>query len=64
MWIYEKYGIWIWTHITKTEGEGLSWMYEMQDIGGKFIDDQYGHNSPKEAYEAAIEYILTNLITT
>ena len=56
MWLYEKYGIWI--SVTK-EVDGFDYV----------IDNKYGlskyqkrFNSPKEAYEAAIDYALKNLI--
>jgi len=66
MWLYEKHGIWIsvnkdinikWSNnyfnyniISENKGSAFS------DIGGT------QPNSPTEAYEAAIEYTLNNLI--
>lgn len=51
MWLYEKHGIWI--SLTHQHNQ-FFWSfgsYQTQDF-----------NSPTEAYEAAIEYTLNNLI--
>ena len=55
MWLYEKHGIWIWVE-KNTNNLFTAWVktnipYTMPDT-----------NSPTEAYEAAIEYVLLNLI--
>ena len=56
MWLYEKHGIWISVH---KEIDGFDYL----------IDNRYGLGKyakrikyPTEAYEVAIEYVLTNLI--
>lgn len=58
MWLYEKHGIWISVDFNfKT-----SWFYDiviLSEEGGNILDN---FNSPTEAYEAAIEYCLTNLV--
>ena len=62
-WLYEKYGIWIVSlPITKNK-----WYFEIlynykKDIGWVCMNDSTEFNSPTEAYEAAIEYTLKNLI--
>lgn len=65
MWMYEKHGIWInIKHLPFNQKFGIS-------ITGKYQDGENGilyrydfkhYNSPTEAYEAAIEYCLKNLI--
>jgi hypothetical protein len=54
MWLYEKHGIWI--GCTQLKGKKI---FDC-DIEGETITKLF--NSPTEAYEAAIEYCLTNLI--
>ena len=68
MWLYEKHGIWV---SVKT----IKWNYEHNTIrfnynickfnhnnSSDITDVVYDFNSPTEAYEAAIEYTLKNLI--
>jgi hypothetical protein len=68
MWLYEKYDIWISVSTSKylkfysrvfkkesTKSIEHSFIFE---ISGSIYD----FNTPCEAYEAAIEYVLTNLI--
>ena len=59
MWLYEKHGIWI----TVTSISQVSWQCHMtkkgDSLGKCYLEDFY---TPTEAYEAAIEYCLTNLI--
>ena len=68
MWIYEKHGIWITV-------DPIKWSYEDNIVKLKYITfklslnkstniegSNYSYNSPTEAYEAAIEYSLKNLI--
>lgn len=59
MWLYEKHGIWIWV-------ERYSTMFRpyAEEIGEERFGKWEGHkyNTPTEAYEAAIEYTLNNLI--
>lgn len=67
MWLYEKHNIWVYAH-----KEGGWWIpvienYYDEDNQGTLIEDLSKMNnicfdSPKEAYEAAIEYTLKNLI--
>lgn len=56
MWIYEKYGIWINVLDHSILGKGV---YFESVVGAMTFS---GQNSPTEAYEAAIEYILNKLI--
>lgn len=63
-WLYEKHGIWIDVGLNQfSKPKDLQWMYSIL-----FTEDcTYSHspksfNSPTEAYEAAIEYVLTKLI--
>lgn len=63
MQLYEKHGIWIVVNITITD----KWYFELFNLkekrNGEILpDDEYWFNSPKQAYEAAIEYCLTKLI--
>jgi hypothetical protein len=72
MWLYEKHGIWISVHLENYRGyEGYDFNFEFVDNSEKTIakqEDAYKllgetvFNSPTEAYEAAIEYTLKNLI--
>jgi hypothetical protein len=66
MWLYEKHVIWIFTDRTN------KWFWTIQKSTSEYIhqEDQVlltntvcnGYNSPTEAYEAAITYVLENLI--
>ena len=58
MWLYEKHGIWISVDFNLE----TSWFYDIVVLsgeGGNILDN---FNSPTEAYEAAIDYTLNNLI--
>ena len=62
MWLYEKHGIWINVSLNQfSKPKDLQWMYSIV-----FIKDcTYSHspksyNSPIEACEAAIIYVLNN----
>ena len=64
MWLYEKHEIWVEASLNQfSKPRYLQWMYSII-----FIKDcTYSHSpksykSPTEAYEAAIEYTLKNLI--
>ena len=62
MWLYEKYKIWIQVFILNK-----TFAWKVQDVNTLVITCLYaqqdkGYNSPTEAYEAAIEYTLENLI--
>lgn len=66
MFLYKKHGIWIFCDRTPT------WFWTIQKATGEYIyhEDQEpltdkicnGFNSPTEAYEAAIEYSLKQLV--
>ena len=58
MWLYEKHGIWI--SVNATEDLKSFW-YEIRGVGRIWFTGK-NCNSPTEAYEAAIEYTLNNLI--
>jgi hypothetical protein len=65
MWLYEKHGIWI----SVTKDVDIKWSndyfnYHILSPKGTTQSDIGGTqpNSPTEAYEAAIEYTLNNLI--
>jgi len=66
MWLYEKHGIWI--HICyMTDTKNWLWdCYKYKKENGLLnspeYSHQFNHQSPTEAYEAAIEYVLNNLI--
>ena len=62
MWLYEKHGIWI---SVQHRINGEDYVEFESNIRGKFKHSLNLHNnfnSPTEAYEAAIEYTLKNLI--
>ena len=65
MWLYKKYGIWISVIDKNTDQTEWEFQTSKKGIGLVFSSGQYPpkfYNSPTEAYEAAIEYCLTNLI--
>lgn len=57
MWLYEKHGVWIWAEKYENESKFVPQIpkADLQKVLGFY-------KSPTEAYEAAIEYILDNLI--
>jgi hypothetical protein len=58
MWLYEKHGVWI----SVTQGKASeNFGYRIQGRES-FFEVNYTRTTPTEAYEAAIEYVLTNLI--
>lgn len=62
MWLYEKYGVWI---ISVPEGLSTTWAFSLFNINpekGRIIFNSPSFDSPTEAYEAAFEYTLNNLI--
>lgn len=70
MWLYKKYGIWI---ANNWQVGRQTFLYELIDVSSyentiliqeKNYKDvgEVEFNSPTEAYEAAIEYVLKNLI--
>lgn len=56
MWLYEKYGIWIFSK--KENNLFQSFIQHPESINNWFSKF---YNSPTEAYKAAIEYYLTTL---
>jgi len=61
MWLYEKQGIWIEVQCPDMPTELWSFnIHRFQKYGG--YGDGGDFNSPTEAYQAAIEYTLNNLI--
>ncbi len=56
MWLFDKHGIWIYT--SKPDEQG--WVIHWQGLTD-YPSLQY-YSSPTEAYEAAIEYTLKNLL--
>jgi hypothetical protein len=65
MWLYEKYDIWTVVNIS-IDGTWYFELFNLKDKRNAEIEIPYEiagyHNSPTEAYEAAIEYTLENLI--
>lgn len=68
MWLYEKHGIWVNVNVTRY---GKFWCNIIMKESCKdlknpftweFTNQLNDFNSPTEAYEAAIEYTLNNLI--
>lgn len=59
MWLYEKHGVYIWG--SQELSDSLDFSYRFRDSSG-FSPPIGAYNSPTEAYEAAIEYCLSNLI--
>ena len=58
MWLYEKHGIWISsTHVRNR------FRYEIIKKYGTIDYSSFDFKSPTEAYEEAIEYCLTKLIS-
>lgn len=66
MWIYEKHNIWILVeHYNNDEPKYIYWGYTItknNDADFLEMDNQYFWETPTEAYSAAIEYTLNNLI--
>lgn len=62
MWLYEKYDIWISVE-PPFPRRNVLWEYYIQSAEDRSLMHQNsGYDSPTEAYEAAIEYVLNNLI--
>lgn len=57
MWLYEKHGIWI---SVDPENDTDTWFHTVSHNKSETVFGDY--TSPTEAYEAAIEYVLNNLI--
>lgn len=61
MWLYEKHGIWI--SVDAPHKLLKSWYFEVYKINDEITSiEESLFTSPTEAYEAAIEYILNNLL--
>lgn len=62
MWVYEKHGIWIKVECPENSVNN-DWVSYIHKVG-KYECLYASHivNSPTKAYEAAIEYVLKNLI--
>lgn len=71
MWLYEKYNIWVecyWDTVNIKEENELNWYFavsrvgdiESPNIGSRDLNLEF--KFPIESYEAAIEYVLNNLI--
>lgn len=58
MWLYETHGIWVFVKL----GYGHEYVIQSTKVPFSFIYSEGTYNSPTEAYEAAIEYTLKNLI--
>lgn len=61
MWLYEKYGIWIWVEQNGKYWNGFN-SVNIKPAKSYFRSYNMFALSPTEAYEAAIEYCLNNLI--
>lgn len=63
MWLYEKHGVWIWVQPFKDHAADVNDPYYAQmNVWKKGVTASREYGSPTEAYEAAIEYALQNLI--
>ena len=65
MWLYEQHNIWVSvTPYNDEEHSQTLWENKIILINDEYNDcsDYTFYHSPKEAYEAAIEYVLTKLI--
>lgn len=62
MWLYEKYGIWIYSFRVKNYEE-VKWYYTIETTEDILLySPMLTFNNPIEALEAGIEYVLTTLI--
>ena len=60
MWLYNKYKLWISvSHKRHPQGKHFAYNIKQANEINTYL---WKHNSPTEAYEAAIEYTLNNLI--
>jgi hypothetical protein len=64
MWIYEKHGIWIDVSLNQfSKPKDLQWMYSIVFIENcTYSHSPKSYNTPTEAYESAIVYVLTEII--
>lgn len=61
MWLYEKHGIWIYT-VKDYDMPKFNYAIQQPNVYSVLSYLHNDFNSPTEAYEAAIEYTLNNLI--
>ena len=62
MWLYEKHGIWIYTSDNSTRLGFRCQIQRLKILGEDNFSSEERYDSPTEAYEAAIEYTLKNLL--
>lgn len=65
MWLYEKYDIWIQPYRSSDDGDGYPYFWCEINNKGKIIESTHfggWFKAPKEAYEAAFEHCLTEVI--
>lgn len=60
MWLYEKHGVWIYLVPAEDNKDVFKPFFRGKNIIDQHLTEFF--NSPTEAYEAAIEYTLNNLI--
>ena len=62
MWLYQKHGIWIEVRFLESFKTFYFELININNLKGMTSKGENHFNSPTEAYEAAIEYALNNLI--
>lgn len=62
MWLYETHGIWIAISHEMNDLHQTEWFWVAVENGEEIASQYLGFNSPTKAYEAGINYCLTNLI--
>lgn len=64
MWLYEKHEIWINVQPFYRITDHFIWVYDIfkNNYTKEELPPSKGVNSPTEAYEAAIKYVLENLL--
>lgn len=60
MWLYKEHGIWVDCVLSRNKKQFTFLIQSLNFDADKFLNEYY--NSPTEAYEAAILYILNDLI--
>jgi hypothetical protein len=60
MWLYEKYGIWV-SVLYQRHSENKHWKYNIRQLNG-IETVLWEHKTIEEAYEAAIEFVLKEVI--
>ena len=72
-WIRENFGIYIKIDWFIKEDNSIDWDFSIQKVGPnidkkgnseylKYYDEEIGYNSPEEAIEAALKYVLKTLV--